>query len=561
MLFAFHTPLVEGLGPLDLEILKGVFGDVLTLDNPQLPQQPLFKTYFEGRIPEKDYFYSLKLLISRGCIEVPQNQRIEQSLRITRTGFELCVDATEWAEQLSRAFIEILNVQDIHETPELDEIWSRLGIDSHVKTLFLLKNLAARGAIEIEELRNGNAKWGIVHTVTSVDVALEREARAFGTAGSPSAAAGAHESVPLLASRSDPETPSLQESVSRREAEPAMRVFVSWSGPGSHEAALALHEWLPAVVSGVTVWVSSEDIAKGSRWSRSLAEELDKSQFGILCITPTNLNEAWLIFEAGAISKSVQSGRVAPLLFGVDPDDLPGPIFQFQATRFNKEDVLKLVCSISEASDRKTPHEDLRRSFEKHWPSLNKRFSDVMEKIDAQGSDSSNDHSIAVPRALTDPELQVLRWLKDYKKPVSPKALGSQLSMDSNEAARILNRLFAMELVRDTYATGIGKMYSLDDAGTAYLQPPEPSNATEAPVRDELPSECTDVLNAIANVSGGPTSAVELSRHLNIPLERLNYFIDILLAKEMLYDDINSTPITYSLKPNGRKWLFEQGLL
>ena len=118
-----------------------------------------------------------------------------------------------------------------------------------------------------------------------------------------------------------------------------MKLFISWSGDLSHRIALHLKEWLPVVLPFVDAWVSSEDIPKGTRWGAGLASQLEGTDSGIVCLVPGNLNESWLNFEAGALSKSVAKARVHPFLFGLDPRELIGPLAQFQATRFSKDDV------------------------------------------------------------------------------------------------------------------------------------------------------------------------------------------------------------------------------
>ena len=45
-----------------------------------------------------------------------------------------------------------------------------------------------------------------------------------------------------------------------------MKIFISWSGEKSRRIALMLREWFPNVLNAVEPFVSSEDIAKGSRW-------------------------------------------------------------------------------------------------------------------------------------------------------------------------------------------------------------------------------------------------------------------------------------------------------
>ena len=94
-----------------------------------------------------------------------------------------------------------------------------------------------------------------------------------------------------------------------------MKVFLSWSGPRSHKVAIIFREWLPSVIQEIVPYVSSEDIDKGARWSTDIANELSDSTFGILCVTRENINEPWLTFEAGALSKSMENAYVSPFPF------------------------------------------------------------------------------------------------------------------------------------------------------------------------------------------------------------------------------------------------------
>ena len=86
-------------------------------------------------------------------------------------------------------------------------------------------------------------------------------------------------------------------------------------------------------------YVSSEDIDKGARWSTDIANELSDSTFGILCVTRENINEPWLTFEAGALSKSMENAYVSPFLFDIKQSEIDGPILQFQSTTFEKDDL------------------------------------------------------------------------------------------------------------------------------------------------------------------------------------------------------------------------------
>jgi hypothetical protein len=73
--------------------------------------------------------------------------------------------------------------------------------------------------------------------------------------------------------------------------------------------AVALRDWLPSVIQAIEPWVSAEDIEKGSRWSTKIAEELQATKAGIICVTADNQNSAWLLFEADALSKTVEKEK------------------------------------------------------------------------------------------------------------------------------------------------------------------------------------------------------------------------------------------------------------
>jgi len=122
-----------------------------------------------------------------------------------------------------------------------------------------------------------------------------------------------------------------------------MKVFISWSGANSKKLAEVLRNWLPAVLQLVKPYFTPSDIEKGTRWNSEITKELESSEVGILCVTRDNLHSDWVMFEAGALSKSLDKAHVCPVLFGIHNTDLAGPLKQFQTTEFQKEDFKKLV--------------------------------------------------------------------------------------------------------------------------------------------------------------------------------------------------------------------------
>lgn len=157
-----------------------------------------------------------------------------------------------------------------------------------------------------------------------------------------------------------------------------MKVFISWSGEVSHKVAKALRDWLPSVIQSITPYVSSEDIDKGARWSSDIAEELDESSFGVLCVTPDNIDAPWLNFEAGALGKSVDKSRVCPFLFRIKRSDVTGPILQFQSTIHEKEDVFKLLKAINDTcGDGGIEESRLEKTFDVWWPKLDEELGSI----------------------------------------------------------------------------------------------------------------------------------------------------------------------------------------
>jgi hypothetical protein len=163
------------------------------------------------------------------------------------------------------------------------------------------------------------------------------------------------------------------------------QVFLSWSGSQSQRMAAALHYWLPNIIQAVTPWMSSSDILAGMRWQNEVAKKLDECIYGIICVTPQNLGSAWMLFEAGALSKKLRTSRVCPLLIGVDKSQLIGPLSQFQAVDADEQGLLALVHSLNDSlEDEKLPDRMLEQSFSKFFDDLDRDLGEVRTSVAAQ---------------------------------------------------------------------------------------------------------------------------------------------------------------------------------
>lgn len=167
-----------------------------------------------------------------------------------------------------------------------------------------------------------------------------------------------------------------------------MKIFISWSGEDSHKIASELKEWLPNIIQRVQPFISSRDIQSGGRWFDEIGSQLESTDFGIVCLTPSNLSEPWVLFEAGALSKRVARSHVVPLLIGLKPTDLEGPLAQFQAETTQRDHIWRLVGTINkELKENALQDTQLTRGFEKFWPDLEAVFSTVLASIQKGGAD------------------------------------------------------------------------------------------------------------------------------------------------------------------------------
>ena len=149
----------------------------------------------------------------------------------------------------------------------------------------------------------------------------------------------------------------------------SMKVFVSWSGETSRGVAELLRKWLPAIIQSTQVFFSPEDIDKGANWDSVIRDELNSSSYGIVCLTPQNVDAPWINFEAGAIANTLDS-RVSALMIGINPSDISGPLVRYQATCIEKEDFFKLIKGINASTESPIDNSVLLTSFEAAWPQL-----------------------------------------------------------------------------------------------------------------------------------------------------------------------------------------------
>ena len=158
-----------------------------------------------------------------------------------------------------------------------------------------------------------------------------------------------------------------------------MRVFLSWSGERSQLVAQLLKDWLACVIQAVDPWISSKDIDRGSLWFSTISQQLGQTTVGVICLTKENIDKPWILFEAGALAKGLNSSRVCTLLVDLQPSDVRDPLAQFNHTLPTKESMWLLMRTINNASEQPILTEAiLAKAFETYWPQFELSFSEIV---------------------------------------------------------------------------------------------------------------------------------------------------------------------------------------
>jgi TIR domain len=187
-----------------------------------------------------------------------------------------------------------------------------------------------------------------------------------------------------------------------------MKVFISWSGELSKLLAEALRKWLPRTLQTVKPYFTPDDIEKGSKWDAEISKELEATDICIIALTRDSLKSQWIAFEAGAISRTVEKARVCPIVFDIEPTDIQGPLARFQAAKFSKGEIRKLLGTINAATVASTLREaDLDAVFEKWWPDLESEVNSI-QKLARR---SSRREPVRTERELIEEILEIVRTI------------------------------------------------------------------------------------------------------------------------------------------------------
>ena len=200
--------------------------------------------------------------------------------------------------------------------------------------------------------------------------------------------------------------------------------FISWSGSLSGDVALILRRWLRR--AKIPAWTSKTDIPPGGVWFERISDRLSSSDFALLCVTRSNVNSPWMLWESGALyGHLAKRDRVIPLLIDLPAKGLPSPLSQFQAIDIRaKTKLLHVILDIAREAKSPLSDDQISDFVETHWGELRREIVKAIEssnpypltldeQLEVFGSLDSVWLTVAlfaVNTGLTVSELASLRW-------------------------------------------------------------------------------------------------------------------------------------------------------
>jgi hypothetical protein len=168
------------------------------------------------------------------------------------------------------------------------------------------------------------------------------------------------------------------------------------------------------------------------------------------------------------MSNAFDSSKVSPLLSGIEPEELPGSLAQFQCTRIYRDDVRRLVKSINEASPSPIPAERVNKVFDLAWF----RLTDQLGGLGAPPS-TANAEAVTPASAKTQmPESQtkILVFLGQNPK-ARPTAdeIARAIGENVTHTRYHLDQLMKRDLVFDLLNMMAPTRYGLSEGGRAHV--------------------------------------------------------------------------------------------
>lgn len=161
------------------------------------------------------------------------------------------------------------------------------------------------------------------------------------------------------------------------------KIFISWSGNPKIAEALKRALTFAFGAMSPSIFVSSENIATGKEWFKTIKENLSDSNITIVCITKDNYEAPWLYFEAGA--SSFHSGTEdKPLMVVLFDVELPNgsPLKQYNHVKWERAGYAKLLADINKCLDKSTLNDtQIKAIASGNYKDVNAQINPILKEI------------------------------------------------------------------------------------------------------------------------------------------------------------------------------------
>lgn len=205
-----------------------------------------------------------------------------------------------------------------------------------------------------------------------------------------------------------------------------MKIFISWSGNRSRAVAEVLKDWIKCVLQATNPWLSTRDIDRGAQWFAVISDQLKDTTVGIVCLTQENKNRPWVVFEAGALAKGLQTSRVCTLLIDLKHSELEYPLAGFNHSTLDKASMWELIRTLNSCLASALDDRTLEQVFSTYWPQLEAEVAEAVksnqpiEKAEPRPEKDKLDEILESTRGLN----QRLRRLEEHAEASAPSLGG-----------------------------------------------------------------------------------------------------------------------------------------
>lgn len=172
-----------------------------------------------------------------------------------------------------------------------------------------------------------------------------------------------------------------------------MNIFLSRSGDASAAVGEVLKDWLRLQNDCYEV-NTSDDIPKGTAWHDELCKMLNKTDFGIVCLTQKNQKSTWINFEVGAVLHRFgddKTQRLSPFMLDCDRPDPGSPLYHLQGTTRKRSDIGRLLRDMNAVSEKPISLEFLDQKLKMTWNQLNDALDEILGAVEPEALGSPPD--------------------------------------------------------------------------------------------------------------------------------------------------------------------------